>query len=291
MNVREIPVVMSLAAALGFGCAESNEEVVARSGDELTGGSRASAYAHRYVGFLKEKRDQTCSSDGSSPDRCTFRIEDAPYCSGTLIAPGVVLTAAHCVEGRTARWSVFGLGAADASYGEIRSSAAHPVHAIREIVVHPLYLAGQTFERDRPFDHDVALLFLTLEYPPGQPVASLEGPAPEDACDLTAIGYGRNGSRDYTGERRTSTVCAEQALDARPPYYVARSPDASICFGDSGSPLLVQGTSRVLGVMSTVYNACKQDALGLPGMYLSIASQRAFIDCALSEKRGACRQL
>jgi hypothetical protein len=93
------------------------------------------------------------------------------------------------------------------------------------------------------------------------------------ACDATArlVGYGiENAERSEAGDRKSARVCV---TDVGGGYLKAKGFDGSSCWGDSGSPLFVDGTDQVVGLTSFVdpLNACY---VGAAGWFVDLASHR-----------------
>jgi Trypsin len=190
-----------------------------------------------------------------------LHVEDEwfDFCSGTLVASNVVLTAAHCTD-FLVEVGDDGFGPADLRISFDPEGDA-PYSTVDHIVVHPAWFtAGPCIGNSKsrclaPPHEDIALVFLDA------PVAGVT-PAPIadagylDALDLTnetftVVGYGTDefitgsaaspkaivvvdGIRSY----RDVTVITEH--DAFPDRFVKIT--KSVCFGDSGGPLFHDGT-------------------------------------------------
>ncbi|HEX7746419.1 MAG TPA: trypsin-like serine protease [Micromonosporaceae bacterium] len=179
------------------------------------------------------------------------------FCSGTLVAQDVVLTAAHCTDFFTAPVGEEGLGADDLRVSfDVAPDEDSTYYSVDHIVVNPdwflqpggrgnskhLYLASPA--------EDIALVFLSEDVS-GITPATVADAGYLDALDLTSetftvVGYGTDafvtGSAFaphaitiFDGVRSYRDVTAITEHDAFPDRFVKIT--AGVCFGDSGGPM------------------------------------------------------
>lgn len=193
------------------------------------------------------------------------KIDGVPRwrCSGAMISKRVFLTAGHCVSGATSVEIWFASGgpgragrpAGYPTTGEY-SGTPHP---------HPQYDDFAAF----PATFDIGVVVLNTDY--NGPTASLasvgtidamrRGPARHDAFDL--VGYGLQDSlpplfqadiQRYFGT--ASLVNTHNQLTDGYSVQLTAAPGTggSLCFGDSGGPVFLAGTTTIVAVNSFVLN-------------------------------------
>lgn len=160
-------------------------------------------------------------------------------CSGTIIAPRAVLTAAHCVSGTSFP---------DVVEGGDPATGTH--HRIVATFVHPGF-DGESL------DHDIAVVIVNeplvaapIPFATSLPAAAMAG------ATMRVVGYGWTIANDTTPPLRRTGLSQIDAIDAL--RVVSRAAPSQACEGDSGGPALFDDV--VIGVASSGDVGCVQYA-------------------------------
>jgi secreted trypsin-like serine protease len=181
----------------------------------------------------------------------------AAVCTGTLITPTQVLTAAHCLD--FDRPVTFRVRA-----GNDRFDVTSAVH-------HPNY-AGMTGDVS---DYDIGVLTLAgrSSLPPVPIVGSRQV---YDGERLAVFGYGLDeegkGIETYDVNALKATYVKEVALQSNVIITRYDDTETGACEGDSGGPLTAQvnGTTGIVGVVQGGANQDNPDAQGCADGFLDI---------------------
>ncbi|GJD33461.1 S1 family peptidase [Methylobacterium aerolatum] len=187
------------------------------------------------------------------------RVEstDGEICSGTLIAPDLVLTAAHCVM-RPAGYRVIGV---DRSFRQRRTD-------VIAATMHPDFVPGTTPEEQPGVD----LALLKLEQPLGADYVPLDprgagSISSGDAVDIAGFGVVAENQRGSARVLRQAHLVSIGSLQVANRVAVvtdrrrlAETAGAGACLGDSGGPILSGGPGgyRIVGVVSWSSGALQQ---------------------------------
>lgn len=166
------------------------------------------------------------------------------YCTGALIAPRTVATAAHCVGEQRPTAVYFGVAPA---WDE------GVVIAAQRVAIHPDYVPAGEGSRAHA---DLALVFLAHDAPADATPWALadEGrpPTVEPGQALRLVGFGR----PVGSPRKTTGIVRVSALDDDGIFHEADP--VTICAGDSGGPALatLDGREYLVGIASAGVVTC-----------------------------------
>lgn len=101
----------------------------------------------------------------------------------------------------------------------------------------------------RTLTGDIA--FVILETPMSPIDIYAEIATPEIGCGYEVLAYGSTDVRTLSNYdlRRKAPICIETLIGDR--FYFS-SPEAGVCFGDSGSPIYVKDTNKLVGIVSAI---------------------------------------
>ena len=197
-------------------------------------GSLSSTFDAR-IGILS---GAACSPDRSPVVKLNMRSSTGVVlgsCSGTIVMPRVVLTAAHCLDEEVGVVRVW-LGAGD----EI---------VAQSFVHYPNYKFNSS-------GFDVGLIFMAEDLP-RTPVPILTSRAARVGESAILAGWGRDENSITTSLKAGSTVVS--AVTDSVVQTIYSPPSSSVCSGDSGGPILLSEGGRwtVGGITSaTSSDAC-----------------------------------
>jgi len=188
------------------------------------------------------------------------------FCTGTLIASDLVLTAAHCVVDQ-GNGAVLPADAVTFRAG-LRDGVSIAERQVLQIAVPPDYSPLQQLNRDN-VRRDVALLRLT-------------GPIVSTDADPFVLSLGKNGARDVSvasyGMGRSEAISRQRNCSLLAAADDLMMFDCNVTFGSSGAPVFVRNGNRqrILSVISGMAQMNGQKVaigMALPSVVASLKAQ------------------
>mmetsp|Transcript_8148 Transcript_8148/g.12088 ORF Transcript_8148/g.12088 Transcript_8148/m.12088 type:complete len:362 (+) Transcript_8148:384-1469(+) len=211
-------------------------------------------------------------------------------CAGTLVAPDVILTAAHCkIENEKEAFAIF-LG----EYDVTDPFDQEPAYSVVDVAIHP------KFDYDTQ-NYDYMLLRLNREAK-GYPFISLDDGSYGNSAkllmgkDLTVMGWGAineegnttNVLRETTLQAYDTETCVRQYGDlAYDAVLCALGSYTDSCQGDSGGPLIYKSNQDgdvQIGIVSKGAGCARPD---VPGVYANVGNAYNMIGAQLCEWNSA----
>ncbi|PVU91161.1 hypothetical protein BB559_004261 [Furculomyces boomerangus] len=185
-------------------------------------------------------------------------------CTASLIAPNVVITAAHCITNSNATdssgWSNIRIGV-----GSVEPLPQNPnSYTVKSIIMHPDYINAP------PFKNDIALIYLN-ECVPSTIATPIDMAAPDMGNEqYIAAGFGQTSETDKSPTNVLEIIATEGNQDICQEFFstteigttvicIAQTNGSGTCYGDAGSPLYSDDYSMLLGVESAIVGVNGQD--------------------------------
>ena len=215
----------------------------------------------------------------TSPWQVFIVLRGTSQCSGALVSPTMVVTAAHCLASYSP--SDVRVWAGISKTSERSSAQELPVAAT---IAHPSFDV-------RTFSNDIGVITLAKPvditgkvYPIALPFGLTPNTWPANGTAATITGWGVTAATNATTSdqpiRADVTVlagplepCGQYGPDLDPTQHVcAGSPVGAVdaCQGDSGGPLVVRDSVPILAGLVSSGNECAK--AGYPGLYTRVTS-------------------
>lgn len=159
-------------------------------------------------------------------------------CGYAVLSPTIAITASHCVDDSSS--ILLGLGEFDYSN-------------VNKVVVNTaIQKAGWVNTKNRRDD------FSILRFGDSSTFFTdfAEIDRVSEGCNYRVVAYGRTENIDEYGRfpRKSAKLCAFEIDNDIFRVRADSSEKAGICFGDSGSPVYIDGTNKVIGVVASILN-------------------------------------
>lgn len=179
----------------------------------------------------------------------------AGICTGTMISPNKVLTAAHCLEGASSMDVLLGISATKLAYVTSYSWKIHP-----------------NFSRaaNGALSSDVGVISTPVALP--LPTVPILSSSPVQAGQKAIIfGYGSTGTAEDYGQLRSGVMKVAAVDDGRIfANYAAGT--SNVCSGDSGGPLFIQVGNQLTIGGTTSYGDSATCAVGEQSVFMNLQS-------------------
>lgn len=192
-------------------------------------------------GVVAGEAIQGGKKDAQDPAVGLVWLRGGGFCSGTLIAPDVVLTAGHCVADPVESFDT-GEGKGTATVGP-EPAGGFVKHKVIDQIAHPSYRSENRCPNPT---FDVGLLRLAKPIAGATTLAIAKQP-PADGATCRAVGYGvhDDGAGTTVEQRRTAS---EKVLALAKSSIKVTAESGIVDHGDSGGPLLCGG--HIVGTTS-----------------------------------------
>ena len=251
--------------------------VLAQTGSVASHDQKHSAFEARIVGGQE-------APVGRYSYTSLVRGSDGSQCGGCLIAPNIVLSAAHCQSSNM-------LVVLNTHFRRPQQSSSYERFAVVEAIPHPHFDLVS-------LQNDMMLLKLNGISAVSPIRINQNDGIPVDRSNLTVTGWGRTGENmselsDVLREANLTSIsnraCSRYwGADAiHPSMMCARRGNGFDCQGDSGGPLIVPGSNAtddvLVGLISWGESDCNNERA--PGVYARLSDQFWWIQamvCGLS---------
>jgi secreted trypsin-like serine protease len=193
-------------------------------------------------------------------------------CTGTVVAPTIVLTAGHCVSG-SGQYAV--------AYKEAGGSPT--LQEVRQVARHPEFKPGTRVSID------IALVQLKLPLPSRFSTVALDSDTADEGVGsrktIAGFGLAREGDEKSAGTLRQASVTVLPRFYPRFFRLGLSAGGIAICKGDSGGPVFTDGLTGITltGVIYASERKRGGSQCGDVAQAVRIAPQRAWIDRVMAQ--------
>ena len=245
-----------LSSTLIISCAKKESDAVIDEPLDLSCRPEAKLLANGIVGGTRVQQGE---KDSSTVALIMYKAgknrngkEQTGFCTGAMISPKVMLTAAHCVP--AAAKDTFVIFHTSISCESLYKPEKN-VQKVLKVIPHEKYIPIKSASVES--ENDIAIIILEDKAPANYPIYSIAVPTEIKDSSLFFYGYGVIGSnKSGMGILRKTSFSKEDFTihESDRKVKVRQNAGKGICYGDSGGPGLVnvKTESQILGVNSFV---------------------------------------
>lgn len=293
-NISSSSIVLLAIFATGCGqnswTAESEESALNIVGGQPVGSEVEDARRLSTVALTTDHRNTRRS------EHPHLLSQGRSFCSATIIAPRVLMTAAHCLQDfnpqTNTKSSAFILPSTSAFIAYFGTRVAMNGEWLRaeNVIAHPEWDPALTLQAGGGLPaHDIGLVILEKDVPPPyQPVAIAdESFNVQVSQPVTIVGYGVTRSRrnNNTGTLRQVTVPLKK-IDSHAQLLGVGAFMRGACAGDSGGPMYIRNEEKkwsVIGVTSAGTEIF-QNCVGFDNTFTDARAHKNWIESALAKQ-------
>ncbi len=194
------------------------------------------------------------------------------FCTGIVLGPRVVLTAAHCLRPTRDMAIVYRDASGKPALVAVAAALAHPLYRPNAIVERQVSIDLALVETEAPLDPRFAAPAL----------AEGQVPAVGDETILAGYGVAREGAPTTGGTLRSARLKVRAPLSTILLWADDAAGGAGACGGDSGAPLFLADGETVVAIVAWTSGAERGQHCGGLTQGPLIAPQRAWINKTLA---------
>ena len=212
---------------------------------------------------------------GRNPAVVALDVGGQGRCTGTLIAPDVVLTARHCVSITSSKVQCPPSGP---QIGRDRDASSIGVYVGEDATSATLVARGRELvvpKSNTLCDHDIAAIVLDRDVGGVAPLRLAKG-APKRGDTVRAVGFGKTDDADFGGVKLLRDHV--KILEVSTAEFLVGE---ATCQGDSGGPALDESTGDIVGVVSRGGPSC--EGSGVHNVYTRTDAFEELLTAALAK--------